>query len=41
MRIVGPADGLDLASFKQAAQALVKERYGKRWDEYFSLIASE
>jgi len=41
MKIIGPPEGLDLEAFRKAAAALVKERYGSRWDEYYRLIEGE
>lgn len=41
MKILGPADGLDLSAFRKAAAALVRERYGTRWEAYYRLISAE
>jgi tripartite ATP-independent transporter DctP family solute receptor len=40
MKVIGPADGLDVAAFAARARRLVAERYGSIWAEYYRLIAS-
>jgi tripartite ATP-independent transporter DctP family solute receptor len=38
MKVIGPADGLDVTAFRNRTQALVKERLGALWSDYYSLI---
>lgn len=38
MKVIGPAEGLDVAAFRKRTKALVLERFGAVWSEYYSLI---
>lgn len=39
MKVIGAAEGLDLAAFKKSVNALVSERFGAKWADYYKLIA--
>jgi TRAP-type C4-dicarboxylate transport system, periplasmic component len=38
MKVIGPAEGLDLGSFRERTTKLVQSRFGPEWGEYYSLI---
>jgi tripartite ATP-independent transporter DctP family solute receptor len=38
MSVIGAAEGLDMAAFRERARRLVDERYGKTWGEYYNAI---
>jgi tripartite ATP-independent transporter DctP family solute receptor len=38
MKVIGPAEGLDVTAFRERTQAFVQERLGSRWSDYYSLI---
>ena len=40
MTVIGAAEGLDIAAFRERAGRLVDERYGKTWGEYYNAIES-
>jgi len=40
MTVIGAAEGLDIAAFRERARRLVDERYGKTWGAYYNAIES-
>jgi TRAP-type transport system periplasmic protein len=40
MKVIGPAEGLDIEAFKARTEALVRERFASKWGEYYKLIES-
>ena len=38
MTIIGPAEGLDIAAFRERARRLVDQGYGKAWGDYYAAI---
>jgi TRAP-type transport system periplasmic protein len=41
MKVIGPAEGLDLAAFQANTAALVRERFGAKWAAYYRLIDAQ
>jgi tripartite ATP-independent transporter DctP family solute receptor len=40
MKVIGPAEGLDIGAFRERAAAMLGAAYGEKWAEYYRLIDS-
>lgn len=38
MKVIGPAEGLDVDAFRANTRRLVEKRFGVKWDQYYRLI---
>ena len=38
MQVIGPAEGLDIAAFRERTRALVRSELAPKWGDYYRLI---
>lgn len=41
MKVIGPAEGLDIEAFRANTRRLVEARFGAKWERYYRLIDAE